>query len=751
MGNNTTAQAHSGVDNTPKKGLPGLKNNWKADLISGFTVSLIALPLCLGISLASGVPPIAGIFTAIVGGILASRVAGSNVTISGPAAGLIATTLAAVESLGGDDHAVGYPYALAAILIAGLLVVVMGVFKVGKLADFFPSAAVHGMLAAIGIIIMVKQTYVALGVPSPKGEFLEVLAHLPIAFGSLNPEIVVIASLSLLILIVYPMIDNKWIKLIPAPMWVLMATIPLSFAFDLFHEHHYHFAGNDYEIGHKFLVNLPTNLSDAIAFPDFGKIDTSIFWVAVMSFALISGLESLLSAKAVDTLDPYKRKSNMNRDLFAMGAGSSIAAAIGGLPMISEIVRSSANISNGGRTQWANFFHGVFLLIFLLLLKPVIMMIPLSALAAMLIFTGFRLASPREFKHMYHIGWKQLVVFLVTIALVLSTDLLIGVAAGIITEMLINLASGAKVSSLIKAKTSITYQDDALRIKINGAAVFSNYLSLKRQISSHLTHAHVILDFSNARLIDHTVMANLQELQADFKRQGKFLELQGMNNLTAVSNHPLAPRVKARKEVSLLASLSRRQLELLVYALQNHFDFLPEEWEEHDQWKGFPSTNGQQIERVTSVFVKKNGRGTRLTVADLRLSSGALLTLQTMENTYMRIDFNDFTMPEFTLMRETAMDRVAEALGAQDIDFDTNPEFSEKFLLQGNDEEAIRQFFVPEMLALNVQYPDLFIESRGDAVLVYSTRGLATESTIEEMLAFGKAFCDIALMQLVEA
>lgn len=748
MGKNSIHQASSGADTTPKRGLAGLKNNWKADLISGFTVSLIALPLCLGISLASGVPPIAGIFTAIIGGMLASRVAGSNVTISGPAAGLIATTLAAVETLGGDDHAVGYPYALAAILIAGLLVVVMGIFKVGKLGDFFPSAAVHGMLAAIGIIIMVKQSYVALGVQAPKGEFLEVLAHLPIAFASLNPEIVVIASLSLLILIVYPMIDNKWIKLIPAPMWVLMATIPLSFAFDLFHEHHYHFAGNDYEIGHKFLVNLPSNLADAVVFPDFGKLDTGVFWVAVMSFALISGLESLLSAKAVDTLDPWKRKSNLNRDLFAMGAGSSIAAAIGGLPMISEIVRSSANVSNGGRTQWANFFHGLFLLIFLLLLKPLIMMIPLSALAAMLIFTGFRLASPREFIHMYHIGWKQLVVFLVTILMVLGTDLLIGVAAGIFTELLINVASGAKWSSVFKAKTSISQVDDTLTIKVNGAAVFSNYLSLKRLVSSHVGNQHVILDFSDARLIDHTVMVNLQEMQSDFKRQGRVLTLEGMNQLTAVSSHPLAPRIRAKKEVSLLASLSRRQLELLVFALQNHFDFLPEEWEDHDAWTGFPSTQGHQIDRVTSVFVKKNA-GAVLTIADLKLTSGALLTLESQENTYMRMDLRDFSIPTFTLTRETAMDRMAEVLGAQDIDFEANPEFSGNFLLKGFEEDAIRQFFVPELLELHEQHPDLFVESLGDAVLVYSNRGLATESTIKEMLAFGKAFCDIAMMQMV--
>jgi MFS superfamily sulfate permease-like transporter len=730
----------------PKKGLAGLKQNWKADLLSGFTVSLIALPLCLGISLASGVPPIAGLFTAIIGGMVASRISGSHVTISGPAAGLIATTLAAVEALGGGNHAIGYPYALAAILIGGGFVMLLGLLRVGRLGDFFPSAAVHGMLAAIGIIIMVKQAYVAMGVPAPKGEWIDAVMQLPAALLAVNPEILVIACISLAILVIYPMIDNKWIKRVPGPMWVLMMTIPLSFAFDLFDEHHYHFAGNDYVIGPKYLVNLPGNLADGIVFPDFGKIATGAFWVAGMSFALISGLESLLSAKAVDTLDPWKRKSNLNRDLFAMGGGSSLASIIGGLPMISEIVRSSANINNGGRTQWANFFHGLFLLLFLLLLKPVIMMIPLSALAAMLIFTGFRLASPREFHHMWQIGWKQLAVFMVTIVVVLLTDLLIGVGAGILTELVLDLASGATFSTLLKAKLTITFANDKLVVKIHEAVVFSNYLHLKRQIFKHINLAHVVLDFSNVRLIDHTVMANLHDLQAEFRSKGKTLEFVGMENLSAVTSHPLAPRVKVRREVSLLARLSRRQLELMVYALQNRYDFLPEEWEEHDHWKGFPSTDGKTIERVTSVFVKK-ANGTRLTVADLRLSSGALLTLETYESTYMRINFKPRLLPKFILTRETAMDKVAEALGVQDIDFDDYPLFSRKFLLKGEDEQAIRDFFRPEIIQLHEQNPGLFVECRGDALLIYTSRGLATQPSIEEMLAFGRQYCEMTLQQ----
>lgn len=750
MGAHNAEIAAAGIE-ARRKGLAGLKANWKHDLLAGFTVSLIALPLCLGIALASGVPPMAGIITAIVGGILASRISGSFVTISGPAAGLIVITLTAVETLGAGDHAVGYPQALAAILLAGLLVVVFGLLKVGKLGDFFPSAAVHGMLAAIGVIIMIKQTFIALGAPAAKGELYEIALELPAAFANLNPEVFVIACISLAILIIYPMIDNKWIKRIPAPMWVLLATIPLSFAFDLFDEHHYHFAGADYIVGPKYLVNLPANLSDAIVLPDFSRIGSGVFWMAVTTFALVSGLESLLSAKAVDTLDPFKRKSNLNKDLIAMGGGSALAAAIGGLPMISEIVRSSANISNGGRTQWSNFFHGTFLLVFMLLLKPVIMMIPLSALATMLIFTGFRLASPKQFRHMAQISWKELVVFLVTLVAVLFTDLLIGIAAGIVCEFVVNLLSGAHFSRAISVKVDETVREGHCQLTIHDSLVFSNYLSLKKRIMRHVACQAIVLDFAKVRFVDHTVMANLTELQAMLKAQDKTLTFQNLDKLQSVSSHPLAPRAIATTPKSLLASLSRRQLELMVYALQHRYDYLPEEWEEHALWTGFAELNGKQIERVRNVFVKK-GAGYRLTVADLALNSGALLTLESTESTFLRINLRSQRIPHFLLRPESGMDRIAEKLGVQDVDFEEFPVFSETFLLQGDDESAIRSFFTADLLRLHEQYPDISGESRGDALLFHLGRGLSNEDNIERLLGFGRLFCDLALnLHLVES
>jgi len=281
----------------PKKGLAGLKAHLKDDLISGFSVSLIALPLCLGIAIASGVPPLAGLITAIVGGIFCSRISGSFVTISGPAAGLIVITLGAVEAMGGAGAELAYkgcPHPLGAIVIGGLIMAFFGMLKVGKVGDYFPSATVHGMLSAIGVIIIIKQFFPAIGAPSPKGEILEVAEKIPHAFTEINVNALIIALVSLTILIVHPLLKVKLIKAIPAPMWVLVFTIPIAAL-----------------IGTQNLamVEMPQNLFGKGGFqlPSFAKIGESAFWIAVAGFALVSAIESLLSAKAVDSLDPYKR------------------------------------------------------------------------------------------------------------------------------------------------------------------------------------------------------------------------------------------------------------------------------------------------------------------------------------------------------------------------------------------------------------------------------------------------------------
>lgn len=534
----------------PKSGFAGLKQSWRYDLLAGFQVFLIALPLCLGIAMASRFPPMAGIIAAMVGGLLVSRINGSYVTISGPAAGLIVVTLGAVESLSQGDQIAGYHRALAAIVCAGLLQVLLGVLKAGRFVALVPASVVHGMLAAIGVIIMIKQFYVLIDV-KPEGELLANLAAIPHSVFKMNPEIAFIGLTGLLILIFWEILKPR-IKLlawIPAPIVVVTVGLLLGLYFDLEHYHKYSWHSTFFAVGPKELLPIPETFLAGFAFPDFSLIGSLKFWLATLSICLVSSLETLLSAAAVDKLDPFQRQSDLNRDLTALGIGTAVSGAIGGLPMISEIVRSTANIHFGARTQWSNFFHGLFLLAFVALFPTLIHKIPKTALAALLIFVGYKLASPKEFYKTWKVGKEQLFLFAFTIFAVLATDLLVGVGLGIAAKVALHVLRGVNLKELFKISFTLEQTDpDTHHIRIDGAAVFSNFLALKSALTGLPRGKTLVFDLANARFIDHTVMEFLHEFCRDYGRTGGRCEIRGLDLHEAVSSHPLA----ARRQVAAL-------------------------------------------------------------------------------------------------------------------------------------------------------------------------------------------------------
>ena len=538
------------ISDIPQGTLADLKRNWKADMVSGFLVFLIALPLCLAISLACGYPAIAGVFTAIIGGILSAFISNSELTIKGPAAGLIVIALGCVTEFGytaGVDPAADYQayrLALGVGVAAGAVQILFGLFRSGILGEFFPTAAVHGLLASIGIIVISSQLPIVLGVESTGGP-IEKLLSIPSYFMAMNPVIALIGGISLAIMFGFPLIKNPMLKMIPAPMMVLLVAVPLGMYFDIGTEQIVAFAGQDAALGPHYLVDVPDNMFTALTFPDFSGVLSSTGITYIVMFSLIGSVESLLSAKAVDQIDPWRRKTNMDKDLLAVGLGNTAAAFVGGLPMISEIVRSKANIDNGARTRFANMFHGLFLLAFVALVPALIDRIPLTALAAMLVFTGFRLASPKEFVHMYQIGREQFIVFVSTVIGVLATDLLVGIGIGIMVKAIIHVINGAPISSLFKPSMKVENEgDDSATIKVDNSAIFSTWIALKNRIGRPGTKK-VIVDLSGTKLVDHTVMANLEALEREFAESDRELSVTGLDGHSQLSEHPLAARKKS--------------------------------------------------------------------------------------------------------------------------------------------------------------------------------------------------------------
>jgi MFS superfamily sulfate permease-like transporter len=538
----------------PRTGIPGLVENWRSDVMSGFLVFLIALPLCLGIAMASGFPPMAGIITAVIGGVLVSRFNGSFVTVNGPAAGLIVVILDAVQELGKGDAMAGYRYTLAAIVCASLIQTLMGLMKAGRLSAFFPSSVVHGMLAAIGIIIMAKQIHTLLGVKPDADTLFQTIGQIPRSLVDMNPEVAMIGGIGLVLMIGWTFLKNSRLRLIPAPILVVLIGVALGQYFDLDHEHIYLFLPNDpiiphheFTVGPKFLVAIPENFLSGFAFPDFSLLGHLEFWEQVIAICLVGSLESLLSAAAVDKLDPYRRYSDLNRDLTAVGLGNILAGLVGGLPMIAEIVRSSANVNNGAKTGWANFFHGLFLLLFVGLFPRLIHEIPLASLAALLVYTGFRLASPREFVKTLEIGYEQLVVFVITILGVLATDLLIGVAIGMVAELFVHVLRSVDWSRVLRLYFRIEETGhNTYHVRVDGAAFFANFLSLKSELANLPDEKRLVFDLSRAETIDHTVMEFIHHYCEDYERRGGRCEIHGLHLHKASSRHPLAARKRVR-------------------------------------------------------------------------------------------------------------------------------------------------------------------------------------------------------------
>jgi len=550
----------------PRNGLAGLKH-WRYDLRSGFAVAMISLPFSMGIAITSGAPPICGILSAIIAGLVLPFLGGSYVTISGPAAGLAPALFAGMIALGhvrighgasqSDVLAVGYPLVLVAIAIAGVLQVILAKLKVARFSAIFPAAAIQGMLAAIGLMIIAKQLPLFMGVKFEAHEFWAILGEVPRHVGSMTHAVFALGIGCLAALFLLSAFPGRLLKVMPPPVWVfLVGTVVATFILKL--DKHY-------------LINVPGSLKHGIVFPHFGDAFTHAQLLlplvyVVVTLLLIDGTESLATIAAVDKIDPYRRRSDPDRTLLAMGVSNVASSVLGGLTIIPGIVKSTANILGGGRTQWANFYNACFLLTFLLLGRDLINMVPLSVLAAILVFIGYKLCRPAVWRNVARVGTEQFVVFSTTVLVTVTTDLLMGIIAGVILELLLNLwyvglwhtlKSGSEFArpslavrfrSLFRNPVSQReFDDGTYHLYLDGPLVCFNLFHVIRELGqlpddTQAVNLHVS---SRVPLVDHTTGESLRHFLEEFSGQDQSprLVIEGWDHMRPLSKHETSTRI----------------------------------------------------------------------------------------------------------------------------------------------------------------------------------------------------------------
>ncbi len=497
----------------------GLFSNLKYDAPASIIVFLVAVPLCLGIALASGAPLFSGIIAGVVGGIVVGAISGSSLGVSGPAAGLAVIVLSAISELG------AFETFLLAVVISGLIQLLLGIGKAGIIGYFFPSSVIKGMLSGIGIIIIIKQIPHAFGFLDDKGVLdtgeaglSGILTSLGNLFNNLSPGAILITVLSMGILILWEQSFMKKIKvfqLMQGPLIVVVLGILLN---------NFLKTNNSFSLLPEQLVTLPIPEGFAgflalLTFPDFSQIFNSQVWIVGLTIALIGSLETLLSLEATDKLDPYKRSSPANLELKAQGIGNMLSGLIGGLPITQVIVRSSTNIQSGGRTKMSAILHGIIMLIAALSIPKLLNQIPLASLAAILFVVGYKLAKPVVFKEMYKLGFFHFIPFMITILGIVFADLLVGIVMGLGIAIFHILYLNYKKPFMFESDKHI--KEGCIRLELSEDVTFMHKASIQRTLDQIPNGSQVIIDASKTLYMDNDVM----EIIMEFKTNAEYRDI----------------------------------------------------------------------------------------------------------------------------------------------------------------------------------------------------------------------------------
>ena len=725
------------MEQKPKEGFKGFVENFQSDLIAAISVSLIALPLSLGIALAAGAPAMSGILSAVVGGVVTTFFRGGHISINGPAKGVIAVILLGI-TLMDDGSGQAFNYVLGAIVVSGAIQTLLGLLKLGRLADIFHSSVILGILAAIGIIIFAKQIHVALGTHSESSNIVQNLIDAVLLIPEANPFVVLISLTGLIILLFHSKISFRLFQFFPAPIWVIALSIPFVYLFNFFDAQTLTFFGKSYEVGPSLLLKIPENIMESIMFPNFSMINTIEFWTTVFSLLIITSIESLAIAKAVDKIDPYKRKTDLNKDLTGIGLSTVASGFVGGLPIIAVIIRSTVNIHNGAKTKWSNLYQGILLLILIVVLGPLMRQVPLCAFAILLVFTGFKLASPGVFKQVYDHGPEQLIFFIFTMVLTLYTNLLVGLLGGLslalATHMLLAKLPISQFFKMVYNSGSDLSQiaEDRYELKIKGIANFLSIPRIDKLIKKIPDGVEVRVDLTDTKLVGITFMDYIVDYLKIQKTLGGNVVLEGLGSHVSYSTYNRALKISLKNAA---VKLSPRQYRLKNLANEKDYRFNHEVDWNTSYLKQFHFFEIRPIERKSNSLIGQfDDTGVSWQISDVTFNEGDAFSAETFNTTLIVLKLNK-KIPVFTMEKEglfeKIFDRVMALTGYKDIDFEMYPDFSRKFLITGKNESKIRSFFSKELVGFFEKNQIYHVESNGEALIIFDKIKLArTDETI---------------------
>ncbi len=706
---------------------------WKADLSAALWVFMFSLPLSLAIAQASNFSVSAGLITAVVGGVVVGLLSGSPLSIKGPSVSLVFVISWAVFELS-PYPSTGIRYALACVVMAGIIQIALGLFKMGKWLSWIPNPVIYGIISGISLLVFVQQLAFFSGDTDFTLPSLWVFAALPAKFLAAKPMVLSIGLIMLGVLFLPSILGQQFSKNLPGVFWVLLLGLMLGIYYNL----------PQSQINWLY---LPSTWAQLWTEPDFSIIFSFQSVEYAILITLISTLESQINTHDTEILDIWRRKSSTHFELISIGIGNVLCGLLGGLPLAATVENSSINIKHEAKSRWAGIFQGFLILLFLLLGLGVLAYLPSVVLVAVLIYEIYRLNSPKLYQGILETGREQFSIFLVSLGLTFFAGVWAGLLGGVLFALGTFVNMRSSLVSLLYAHLEVTGRGKSkVKVVIKGAALCTNYLSIQNRLQKLLDHDRIIIDLSDCEVVEHGFLEQIYEFAYWNNLNDGRMELQGLRNHYPTSMHPLATM---RKNTSVnfhkqyQKRFTERQRDLRAVAAVNNTTLETQLSYDGVVLQGFNFARGYEIRYRENKFLKFLGNNP-FEFSDVFLSRGLRLSDQNHKISVCLVTVLDVPLPDFNLHQEHLIDKVWQSIGHQDINFADFPLFSQSYLLNGKEEVKIRNLFTESTIRFLEEHLsfEVNIEALNNRLLIYRSRSLLQKNEVEDFIEFTEQFLD---------